>query len=190
MIRRRLPCGFLEQQETRWRFGSRLLIAAVLMCTTACTGMQGITESGDVSRSPEAPPLDWDAAVSFDMGDSSRVEFFDGRRARVVSSTESMPEALGRTPYYRVYVRDSAATAFQIRIRQANGSFLSADHLLRIERDAFYTLVIRLGTYDRRSLGTTAYRAYPIPASAQKLPSDSLYVSWGARARGCWTCPS
>lgn len=171
------------------KFGLIEVLVAVMLCT-GCTGLHGITDSRDVSRSLGPPPRDWDAAVAFDMWDSSRVGFFDGRRNRVVTSGDGSPEAHGRTPYYRVHVQDSAPTAFHIRVRHASGIVLTAEHPLRIERDAFYTLAVRLGTYDRRSLGTNAYRAYPIPASAQRLPSDSLYISWGARARGCWTCPS
>lgn len=171
------------------RSGPRLLIAAVLLCS-GCTGLHGITDPDDVSRSLEPPPRDWEAAVLFDLWPSSRVEFYNGKRSRVVTPADSIPDAFGRTAYYRAYVRDSSATVFHIRVRDSFGADTNVHFPLRIERGAFYAILVRLGTYDSRSLGTNRFRAYPIPVSAQKLPSDSLYITWGARSRDCWTCPT
>ena len=165
-----------------------LLILAGLLA--GCTGLQSLPDSGDISRSLDPPPSDWEAAVLFSMWPSSRVEFFNGRRTHVVTLGDSIPEAFGRTGYYRAYVRDTAATVFRIRVRHPAGGVTDVNFPLRLEQEAFYSIVIALGTYDVRSMGTNRYRAYPVPASAQRLPSDSLYVAWGARERGCWTCPS
>ena len=89
---------------------ARLLVAALLCSVAACAGLHNPTDVEDVSRAVGPPPRAWRAAIAFYLQDSTRVEFFDGTRTRVVTSEEGMETAMGRTPWYRVHVRDTLAT--------------------------------------------------------------------------------
>lgn len=169
----------------------RLLIAGLLFASAACAGLRSPTQVEDVSHSVGPPPDSWRAAVAFYLQDSARVEFFDGVRTRVVTAEEGMEAALGRTPWYRVHLRDTLATNLDVAIAFPGGEVATAEYPLTIQRDAFYSVRIEVSGYDaRRIIGAQGQRSYPVPAAVQKTPSDSLWIYWGARSRDCWTCPS
>ncbi len=121
------------------------------------------------------------------------MEFFDGVRNRVVTSLDGMEgdEAFGRTPWYRVHLRDTLATVLHVRMEFPGAGAVTAEYPLLVERDAFYGVRIGVsGVSGRRVTGAQAPRGYPVPSSAQRTPSDSLWIYYGARGRDCWDCPS
>lgn len=170
---------------------TRLVGAVLMWAVTACTGLHHPTEADDVSRAVGPPPASWKAAVAFYLQDSTRVEFFDGVRTRVVTSHEGMEEALGRTPWYRVHVGDTLATVLRVRMVFPGAGEATAEYPLAVQRDAFYGVWIGVSGFDaRRIISAQEPRSYPVPAAVQKTPSDSLWIYWGARSRSCWSCPN
>jgi hypothetical protein len=172
------------------RILSRLLGTALVCTAAGCSGL-GPTEAGDVSPAIGPPPRQWTAAIAFFLDDSTQVEFFDGVRTRVVTSREGMEAALGRTPWYRVHLGDTLATVLDVKVVFPGGAgTATAEYPLTVQRDAFYSVRINTSGFDaRRIIGAQEPRSYPIPAAAQKTPSDSLWIYWAARSRDCWTCP-
>jgi hypothetical protein len=169
----------------------RLLAASVFAAVAACTGLRHPTEMEDVSYEVGPPPKAWKSAIAFYLQDSTRVEFFDGVRTRVVTSREGMEAALGRTPWYRVHLRDTLTTELHVRVEFPGVGESTAAYPLTINRDAFYGVWIGVTGFDaRRLIGAGEPRSYPVPQAVQKTPTDSLWIYWGARSRGCWTCPS
>jgi hypothetical protein len=153
--------------------------------------MRHPTESEDVSYAVGPPPAAWRAAVAFYLGDSTRVEFFDGVRTRVVTSRDGMEAALGRTPWYRVHLRDTVSTVLRVRMEFPGAGAATAEYPLLVQRDAFYGVRIGVSGFSgRRVTGAQDPRAYPVPSAVQRTPSDSLWIYYGARGRDCWTCPS
>jgi hypothetical protein len=170
---------------------ARLLGAALLCSAAACTGLHNPTDVEDVSRAVGPPPRAWRAAIAFYLQDSTRVEFFDGARTRVVTSQEGMEAAMGRTPWYRVHLRDTLATVLHVRVTFPGAGEATAEYPLTVQRDAFYGVLIEVAGYDpRQIIGAREPRAYPVPAAVQKVPSDSLRIFWSARSRSCWNCPN
>ena len=186
------------QREPRLRVVMKRLLSlaravgVVLLCTApACTGLRHPTEAEDVSRAVGPPPQAWAAAVAFYLQDSVRVEFFDGVRTRVVTSRDGMEEALGRTPWYRVHLRDTLATALHVRVEFPGAGVAMAEYPITVQRGAFYGVWIGVSGFDaRRIISAQEPRSYPVPPAAQKTPSDSLWIYWGARSRSCWDCPN
>lgn len=167
-----------------------LIAATVMASASACTGVRHPTAVADVSREVGPPPKDWKAAIAFYLQDSTQVEFFDRVRTRVVTSTEGMEEALGRTPWYRVHLGDTLTTVLDVTVTLPGAGVARAAYPLSVRRDAFYSVWIGISAFDaRRIISAQEPRAYPIPLAAQKTPSDSLWIYWGARSRSCWTCP-
>lgn len=168
------------------------LAAAMLLCAApACTTLGHPTDAEDVSYAVGPPPRAWRAAVAFYLQDSTRVEFFDGARTRVVTSGDGMEAAQGRTPWYRVHLDDTLTTMLQVRVAFPGVGVTTAEYPLTAQRDAFYSVWIGTSGYDaRRIISAQEPRSYPIPAAVQKTPSDSLWIYWGARSRSCWTCPN
>jgi hypothetical protein len=170
---------------------ARLLGAALLCCASACTGLRHPTDVEDVSRAVGPPPKAWTAGIGFYLQDSTRVEFFDGVRTRVVTSQEGMEAALGRTPWYRVYLTDTLATVVRVKVTFPGVGETTAEYPLTMQRDAFYGVWIGVAGYDPRYIiSAREPRSFPIPAAVQKMPSDSLRIFWGAHTRSCWSCPN
>lgn len=120
------------------------------------------------------------------------MEFFDGVRTRVVTSRDGMEAeaAFGRTPWYRVHLRDTVTTVLRVRMEFPGAGAATAEYPLTVQREAFYGVWIGLSGYDgRRIISAQDPRAYPVPPLAQKTPADSLWIFWGARSRDCWDCP-
>lgn len=171
------------------RFSGRLLSAAMLCIATACTGLRQLTHANDVWVSETVPPKHWQAAISFTLQDSVRVEFFDGRRTRVVTSRERGQGPFGGTPWYRVYMRDSLSTQFRIAIAFPGAGVTTVEYPLIMSNDYFYGLAIGVSSGDaRRYMHIQGVRAYPIPTSAQTTAADSLWIYWGVTTRDCWYC--
>lgn len=157
----------------------------------ACAGLRRPIAADDVSQSAGPPPRAWQAAVAFDLHDSTSVEFFDGERTRVVTSSERMESALGRTPWYRVHLRDTLSTVLRVRVAFPGAGEATAEYPLTLERGAFYTVRIGVAGYHPRIIiGARESRSFPVPPAARKTPADSLWIYWGARSRSCWSCPS
>lgn len=170
---------------------ARLVGAALLCAAPACVGLRQPTEVEDVSHAVGAPPEAWRAAIAFYLQDSTRIEFFDGVRTRVVTSGEGIEAAHGRTPWYRVHLRDTLTTVLQVRVRFPGVGETTAVYPLTVQRDAFYGVWIGVSSYDaRRIISATEPRSYPLPPGVQKTPADSLWIYWGARSRSCWDCPN
>jgi hypothetical protein len=138
------------------------------------------------------PPRAWKAGIGFYLQDSTSVEFFDGVRTRVVTSQEGMDgAALGRTPWYRVHLRDTLATVLHVKVTFPGVGVTTAEYPLTLARDAFYGVMIEVAGYDPRYIiSAREPRAYPVPAAVQKMPSDSLRIFWGVHTRSCWDCPN
>lgn len=167
------------------------VMSALLCAASACTSLPQSTGEEDVSLAVGPPPKTWSAGIAFYLQDSTRVEFFDGVRTRVVTSREGMEAALGRTPWYRVHLRDTLATVLHVRVEFPGAGVATAEYPLMVQRDAFYGVWIGTSGYDaRRIVGAREPRSYAVPTAVQKTPSDSLWIYWGARSRSCWNCPS
>ena len=170
---------------------ARLLGVGLLCAAAACGGMRHPAGPDVVSRSVGPPPKSWKAAIAFYLQDSTRVEFFDGVQTRVVTSREGMDEALGRTPWYRVHLRDTLTTQLHVRVEFPGVGTATAEYPLTVQRDAFYSVWIGTASYDaRRIMSARDPRSYPVPLGVQRTPADSLWIFWGARDRKCWTCPN
>ena len=169
-----------------------LLLATGASCAaSACTGLRQPAAAEDVSVAVGPPPRAWRAAIAFNLEDSTRVEFYDGVRTRVVTSSEGMEEAFGRTPWYRVHLADTLATTIQVRVEYPGAGIATVEYPLTVQRGAFYSVYVRTSGHSaRRIIGASDPRAYPIPPAVQKTPADSLWIWWGARSRDCWSCPS
>lgn len=167
------------------------LAVAAFMCSVAgCAGRLGPTEVDDVSHAIGPPPEDWTAAIAFYLDDSTHVEFFDGVRTRVVTSAESMESALGRTPWYRLYLRDTLSTTLRAHVVFPGAGATDAEYPMLLQRGAFYGVRIGVSGFSARmNVSAQEPRAYSIPQSVQKTPADSLWIFYGARSRSCWTCP-
>lgn len=175
----------------KWLSCARLLGAGLLCAASACGGVRHPAGPDDVSHTVGPPPSPWKAAIAFYLQDSTRVEFFDGVRTRVVTSREGMDAALGRTPWYRVHLRDTLTTQLHVRIGFPGVGTATAEYPLTVQRGAFYGVWIGTSGYDaRRIMSAREPRSYPVPPEVQKTPSDSLWIYWGARDRKCWTCPN
>lgn len=173
---------------SRW---ARLFAAGSLWMASACAGQRHPIPAEDVSPVVGPPPRAWKAAVALYLPDSTRVEFFDGVRTRVVTSREGMEAALGRTPWYRVHLRDTLATVLEVRVEFPGVGATTVAYPLAIHNDAFYSVRIGVSGYDpRRIIGAKNPQSYPVPAAVQTTTSDSLRIYWAARSRDCWTCPS
>ncbi len=170
----------------------RRWMAAGLFCAAqGCAALRHPTELEDVSHAVGSPPRAWNAAIAFYLQDSTRVEFFDGVRTRVVTSRDGMEAALGRTPWYRVHLRDTLTTVLHVQLEVPEAGATIVEYPLTVQRDAFYSVWIGISGYDaRRIISAQEPRSYAVPAAAQKTASDSLWIYWGARSRDCWTCPS
>jgi hypothetical protein len=170
---------------------ARLVGAALLCAAPACTGLRHPNEVEDVFRAEGPPPETWKAAIAFDLQDSTRVEFFDGVRTRVVTSRDGMEANFGRTPWYRVHLRDTLSTTLRVRIEIPGADAITAEYPLMVQRDVFYGVWIGVSGGDPRLIiSAQEPRSYPVPPAVQKSPSDSLRIFWGGRSRNCWTCPN
>jgi hypothetical protein len=170
---------------------ARIAGAALLCCVAACAGLRHRAEVEDVSRAVGPPPGSWKAGIGFYLQDSTRVEFFDGLRTRVVTAQEGMESAQGRTPWYRVHLADTLATVLHVKVTFPGLGEATAEYPLIVQRDAFYGVWIGVAGYDPRYvISAREPRSYPIPAAVQKMPSDSLRIFWGAHTRDCWSCPN
>lgn len=169
---------------------ARLVGAALICAAPACAGARHPTAAEDISRALGPPPREWKAAIAFYLEGSTRVEFFDGVRTRVVTTSDGMGEAaLGRTPWYRVHLDDNLATVLRVQMQFPGGEAVTADYPLTAQPDAIYGVWIGVSGFDaRRIIGAQQPRSYAVPASVQKMPSDSLWIYWGARDRNCWGC--
>jgi hypothetical protein len=138
------------------------------------------------------PPVTWDAAISFFLGDSTRVEFFDGQRMRVVHAREGLPAAFGRSAWYRVRPRPTFATTIRVTAEFPGHGTVTAEYPLSVEQSTFYTVsAFRLSRSPSLMLvGAHEPRGYPIPPGARVEASDSLWVAWSAQTRACWDCPN
>lgn len=170
----------------------RLLALLLMLCTASgCMGLRQPGLAQDVLVTVGPPPRTWKAGITFYLQDSVRVEFFDGVRTRVVTSSESIEATHGSTPWYRINVRDTLPTVLHVTMTFPEAGVAVAEYPLAIQRDAFYGVWIGMSGFDaRRIIGAYEPRAYPVPAAAQTMPSDSLWIYWGARSRDCWSCPN
>jgi hypothetical protein len=170
----------------------RLIGVALLSAALSCTGLRHPMAQEDVSRAVGPPPPEWQAAIAFRIGDSTRVEFFDGERSRVVTSSDRIEAAFGRSAWFRVRPRDTFSTVLLVTVTYPGQGVTTAEYPLTIQRDAYYEVsVIRLA-YSPRStmIGAQEVRSYAVPPSVQQMPGDSLWIFWGARSRRCWSCPN
>lgn len=163
----------------------------MLAALSSCTGLRHPTAQEDVWRSADPPPPAWDAAISFSLADSTRVEFFDGERMRVVHSHEKLPERFGASPYYRVRPQPTFATTIRVTVNFPGQGTVTAEYPLNVERGTFYTVWTRSSwtNPEREMISAQGARSYPMPPGARREPSDSLWVFWTAQTRECWNCP-
>lgn len=166
--------------------------ALVLAALSGCTAIRHPSAQEDVWRSAEPPPPAWEAAISFFLADSTRVEFFDGQRMRVVHARERLSERFGASPFYRVHPRPTFSTTIHVTAEFPGHGTVTAEYPMNVERGAYYTVsaIPSSRNPERVLISAQGARSYPMPAGARREPSDSLWVFWTARTRECWTCPS
>jgi hypothetical protein len=171
--------------------GRSVLLIATLGAAS-CTALRTPAAPTDESFGVR-PPGRWDAALTFYLQDSARVEFFDGRQARVTSSADvirndSIP---GRTPWYRVHTHGSLPEMLHVRVGFGSAGAVMAEYPMVIGRDGYFEVSVYRARYDPwYTLGTSGLRAYPLPPGVATTPSDSLYISWAATSRACFSCPN
>ncbi|HET7233847.1 MAG TPA: hypothetical protein VFJ16_27800 [Longimicrobium sp.] len=146
----------------------------------------------DVSRAAGPPPRSWDAAVAFHLGESTRVEFFDGEWTRLVAAGDTVAGAFGRSPWFRLRARDAFSTTVRVTVEFPGNGNTVADYPLTIQRGVFpeVTAMRMLDNPNRVLVSAQDARSYPVPTAAQKTPADSLWIFWSARSRQCWDCPN
>jgi hypothetical protein len=158
--------------------------ASILVALPGCTGRRHVLPIAD------PPPAAWDAAISFFLTDSTRVEFFDGRRTRIVYGRDRLE--YGRETWYPVRARPTFSTTIRVTAIFPGHGTVTAEYPLTVERGSFYTVsaVPMSDSPSRRLIGAQEPRSYPMPPGARREPSDSLWVFWSGRTRDCWTCPN
>jgi hypothetical protein len=167
------------------------LAVAAFACTPRSTGV-------GVSPAPR-PPLEWEAAIRFNLvagyvGDSLRVEFWDGVRQRTVTRSDMRDMGAGvRTPWYRIVNGGEMTTTLAVTLRHAAGATTTVAYPITIRRDGFYEVGIMTATADQMYWArgfTSGLRAYPLNPAAHAPAGDSLWIYFAARGRRCFDCPS
>ncbi len=185
------------------------LIGAAGTCIASACAIPPPAES-DLSTAFE-PPRSWQAAVFFDVVDSTfvsdvadarradyaaRIEFHDGVRWRVVTSRDLFDAPTGerRTPWYRLRPgRNGVPVAVRIILDHAGGGRTTADYALTIQRDEFVNVLASVYTRDPNEWYISMPRhrkAFPLHPSARAAPGDSLWIMHAARNRECFGCPN
>jgi hypothetical protein len=155
------------------------------------------------------PPPDWTSAVRFYMVDSvsargfelpygARVDFFDGRQSRAVTSREIGVDEndTARSPWYRLWIANAegeAAVPMVVTIGDPDGVLTVAEYVVPASPGTYYEVYIAVGTWNRRpAQPSTALnpRGFDVTAAARAQPTDSLWISYSHRSIGCYDCPS
>ena len=170
-------------------------VAALAAVTLACNPRStGVT----VSPAPR-PPVDWESAIRFNLlagyvGDSLRVEFWDGARQRTVTRSDMHDMGAGiRTPWYRIAVDREMTTTLAVTLRHAAGATTTVAYPITIQRDGFYEVGIMTASSDQMYWArgfTGGLRAFPLNPAAHPPAGDSLWIYYASRGRRCFDCPS
>jgi hypothetical protein len=178
---------------TRSLFSMALAAAAV-----ACTP---VFPDDGVSPSPH-PPTKWQTAIRFNLtgggaryaGDSLRVEFWDGARRRVVTSSDMYDMgARVRTPWYRITTDGEMTTTLAVTVRHAAGATTTAAYPMTVRRDGFYSVGVMIATSYQMDWArgfTSGPHSFPLNPAAGAPAEDSLWIYHVGRPRACINCPS
>ena len=172
-----------------------VLVAALAAVAFACT-----PRSAGVAASPAPrPPAEWQSAIRFNLlagyvGDSLRVEFWDGVRQRTVTRSDMRDVGVGvRTPWYSIAVDREMTTTLAVTLRHAAGATTTAAYPITIQRDGFYEVGVMTASSDQMYWArgfTGGLRAYPLNPAAGAPAGDSLWIYYASRNRRCFDCPS
>ena len=177
----------------------KIRAAAIAFLIAGCASLP--TGASDQSADL-VPPASWGAGINFtlsaDRGSppfpySTRVEFNDGKRTRVVTEADvfQRPEETPRTSWYRVNPA-TTPTVLHVTLSRTGSPTVSVDYPLVVQQDRFYTVSAGIGT-NRYGLGvppvTTNARGYALPPGFSPLATDSIWISYSTRERSCFACP-
>jgi hypothetical protein len=128
------------------------------------------------------------------VGDSLRVEFWDGVRQRTVTRSDMHDTGAGvRTPWYRIVVDREMTTTLAVTLRHAAGATTTVAYPITVHRDGFYEVGIMTATSDQMYWArgfTGGLRTYPLNPAARAPAGDSLWIYFVSRGRRCFDCPS
>ena len=162
---------------------SMALAAAVVACTPVSVG-------DGVAATPR-PPAQWQTSIRFSLsgytGDHVRVEFWDGARQRVATSSGVT------TPWYRITARREMTTTLAVTVRHTTGATTTAAYPITIMRGGFYEVGVMIATSYQMGWArgfTAGLRSYPLNPAARAPAEDSLWIYFGSRGRRCPDCPS
>jgi hypothetical protein len=182
-------------QTTRKRsFLARLHVArfAVLLALSPCAA--AAQNSPSVSREAE-PPSTWDSGIVFSIADSAMLpelpyeawaEFsMRGELPRIVSGSDQFrgPDGEPRSPWISLPLGRAQERDITIRVvmKDRSGAQSMAEYTLTVRRNVFYEMHIGVATGTPPQL--EGVRSFPVPATAQRLPGDSLVIGHRTRTR-------
>lgn len=170
------------------------MLLALVGNSPACTGMRGVTSGEDEVSPLVRPPAEWDSAATFYLPEFARVEFSDGRRLRVVTTSESVASdsTFGRTPWYRIYTADTLATTLRAIVRFGGSGTAIAEYPLTLRRDGYTSVWVYRSANSPRGqiIGAFNIRSYGLPVEVAESASDSLWIYMGTRPKSCFDCPT
>lgn len=169
---------------------------AVLLALSACAA--ATQNSPSVSREAE-PPSTWDSAIFFSIADSTTIpglpyeawaEFsIRGELPRIVSGSHQFhgPDGELRSPWLALPLAGAQARDITIRVvvQDKSGGQSTSEYNLTVQRDMFYEMHIGVTTRTQPHAPALleGIRSFPVQATAQRLPSDSLVIGYKTRTR-------
>jgi hypothetical protein len=168
---------------------------AVLLVLSACAA--ATQNSPSVSREVE-PPSTWDSAIFFSIADSTTLpelpyeawaEFsMRGELPRIVAGSHQFrgPDGELRSPWLSLPLNGAQERDITIRVvmKDQGGAQSTAEYTLTVQRDVLYEMHIGVGNRTQpHAPALLGVRSFPVQATAQRLPSDSLVIGYKTRTR-------
>jgi len=180
------------------------LAAAALPFVAGCASL---VQSADGDTSAEyQPPKSWASAVTFQFQDprfelpprgshTTRIEFNDGNRMRVVTKSDlaELPHGGISTPWYRLRPTRGEPVTIRVTLEHPGGARTVADYPLFAQRDEFYSVGAGVLTRESRPWEPSHAAnslAFPVHPAGSTQPGDSLWISHSVRLKSCFNCPT
>ncbi len=170
---------------------------AVLLALSACAAATQSAPS--VSREAE-PPSTWDSAIFFSIADSTMVPELPykvwatfsmrGELPRIVDGDFQFrgPDGELRSPWISLPLDGAQERTITINVvvEDESGTQSTADYPLTVQRGVLYEMYLGVATRTLPQPNARALegvRSFPVRATAQRLPGDSLVIGYRTRTR-------
>lgn len=175
---------------------------AVLLALSACAA--ATQNSPSVSREVE-PPSTWDSAIFFSIADSTMFPELPYRAWATFSMRGELPRIVDgslqfrgpdgelRSPWISLPLDGAQERTITISlvVDDESGAQSTAEYQLTVQRDVLYEMYLGVTTRTLPQPNAQALegvRSFPVRATAQRLPSDSLVIGYKTRTRNCSDC--